>query len=67
MSGSFPWKEELRALDPRKVTQDGFLRFTKLRMTDVAGAWQLGTPEQKYLVKLYRLKAVYFTQKKAAF
>jgi site-specific DNA recombinase len=31
-------ERELRALDSRQVTQDAFLRFTKLHMMDVAGA-----------------------------
>jgi site-specific DNA recombinase len=44
-------EEELRALDSRQITQDAFLRFTKIHLMDVAGAWQLAKPEQRHRVQ----------------
>ena len=44
-------KKNCEPLDARQVTQEVFLRFTKIHLMDVAGAWQLGTPEQKHRVQ----------------
>jgi site-specific DNA recombinase len=44
-------EEELRVLDSRQITQDAFLRFTKVHLMDVAGAWQLAKPEQRHRVQ----------------
>ena len=44
-------EQELRAIKSRQATQDAFLRFTKFHLMDVAGAWQLATPEQRHRVQ----------------
>jgi site-specific DNA recombinase len=44
-------EKELRALDSRQMTQDAFLRFTRVHLMDVAGAWQLAKPEQRHRVQ----------------
>jgi hypothetical protein len=44
-------EKELRTLDSRQGTQDAFLRFTKIHLMDVAGAWQLAKPEQRHRVQ----------------
>jgi site-specific DNA recombinase len=41
----------LRDLDDRQLTQDAFLRFAKLHMANIAGAWQAATAEQKHRVQ----------------
>jgi hypothetical protein len=33
------------------AVRDAFSRFAKLHMTDIAGAWQLATAEQKHRVQ----------------
>jgi len=40
-------EKELLAITPRQETQDAFIRFAKIHLMDVAGAWQLATPEQR--------------------
>ena len=44
-------EQELRAITPRQATQDAYLRFTKIHLMDVAGAWQLAAPEQRHRVQ----------------
>ena len=44
-------EKELRALDSRRITQDAFLRFTRVHLMDLAGAWQVAKPEQRHRVQ----------------
>jgi site-specific DNA recombinase len=44
-------EKALRDLDDRQLTQDAFLRFVKLHMANIAGAWQAATAEQKHRVQ----------------
>ena len=44
-------EKALRDRDARHLTQDAFLRFAKLHLADIAGAWQLATAQQKHRVQ----------------
>ncbi|HEY0308870.1 MAG TPA: hypothetical protein VGB94_11975 [Acidobacteriaceae bacterium] len=40
-------EKELLTITPQQEIQDAFIRFAKIHLRDVAGAWQLATPEQR--------------------
>ncbi len=44
-------ERELQSITPQQSTQDAFLRFAKIHLMDVAGAWRLATPEQRHRVQ----------------
>ena len=42
---------EIKALSSNRATMESFVRFAKLQLTDIAGAWQIAAPEQRQRVQ----------------